>query len=350
VIFLDYQGQEPLVQVLSNYDLKVTNIRNETFKEKKGVWWVETSSGLKVLKKISNSEQTLKYIISAIRHLAKNGINLAEIIRTKSRDDYVNINGTCYMLTEAIQGKSPSYDTEKELSMIIKELARFHKASAGFEVLPGTKPKIHLGTWVEDYTGQIEDMNTFYIKEVSVNGSVNGQNAIGKLIVQEFPYFDSRARSAIEKLKGAEYRNWTEKAMKTGALCHQDFAAGNLILNPSGKLYVLDTDSITLDIPARDIRKILCKVMKRIGKWDLELTKRIISDYQSINPLEPSEWKIVLYDVMFPHLFIGAMNKYYYKRDKEWSEDKYFRRIREMADFEKTITPVLNNFNSIIPK
>jgi len=43
---------------------------------------------------------------------------------------------------------------------------------------------------------------------------------------------------------------------------------------------------------------------------------------------------------MFPHLFLGAMNKFYYKRDKEWSFEKYLKRINEMTALEKTITPV----------
>jgi len=54
------------------------------------------------------------------------------------------------------------------------------------------------------------------------------------------------------------------------------------------------------------------------------------------------------FDLMFPHLFLGAMNKFYYKRDKEWSFEKYLKRINEMTALEKTITPVLENFDSIV--
>jgi CotS family spore coat protein len=342
---LAIQSQEPLMDVLNSFELKVLSIKNETYKEKKGVWWVETDKGLRVLKKISNSEQTLRYILSAIEHLARNGINLASVIKTKNGKNYVNIDDTCYVLCEAIQGKSPSYDSEKELALIIKELARFHIASRGFKPLADTKPKIHLGSWVADYTEQIEDMNTFYSHEVSTKDG----NSIGKMIIDEFPYFQDRAKKAIDCLKGKEYNTWVEKANKQGSLCHQDFAAGNLILNSSGKLYVLDTDSITIDIPARDLRKILSKVMKKIGKWDIELTRKIFKIYHSENPLEPTEWKVVMYDLMFPHLFLGAMNKYYYQRDKEWTTEKYFKRIKEMSAFEKTIAPVINNFDSLIP-
>jgi len=343
---LNNPNREPLEKVLDQYDLTVKSIKTETYKDKKAVWWVETDRGRMVLKKVSSSEQTLKYLLSALRHLRSNGIHLAPIIKTRSGMDYTVVDGTCYVLSGAVEGKNPSYASKNELALIIRGLAEFHTASHGFEVLPDTKPKIHLGNWVQDLTSQLEEMKTFYEQEASVNGS----NEIGRFILEEFPYFYRRALDAIDRLSSDDYKNWVEKGRQQGVLCHQDFAAGNLLIDPSGKLYVLDTDGITIDIPARDLRKILCKVMKKNGKWDFELTKRIMRIYQSVNPLTPSEWKVVMTDIMFPHLFLGAMNKYYYRRDKEWTEEKYFRRIKEMCAFEKTIEPILKNFDALIPQ
>lgn len=336
--------QEPLDKVLDNYDITVKTIKIETYKDKKAVWWVETDKGRMVLKKVSSSEQTLKFLLSALRHLRGNGIHLAPIIKTKSGADYTVADGTCYVLSGAVDGKSPSY--ENDLEIIVRGLAEFHTASHGFKVLPDTKPKIHLGNWVQDLSSQLEKMRSFYDKEASVNGS----NKIGQFIVAEFPYFYERALDAIDRLSSGDYTDWVEKGGRQGVLCHQDFAAGNLLLHPSGKLYVLDTDGITVDIPARDIRKILCKIMKKRGKWEFELTKRILKIYQSVNPLEPSEWRVVMTDIMFPHLFLGAMNKYCFRRDKEWTEEKYYKRIKEMCAFEKTIEPILKNFDALIPQ
>lgn len=344
VVTLASVNEEPLNEVLSNYDIKVTSIRNETYKDKKAVWWIQTPSGLKVLKKISNSESTLKYILSAIRHLTQNGILIPAVNKTKDGRDFVNINDTCYVFLDAIDGKNPTYSSQ-HLAAITRELARFHKASAGFNPPPDTKPKNHLGTWIDDYQQQIEDMNNFYKNELAKKAA----DPIGKTVIEEFPYFYSRAWKAIEGLKGEEYSAWVNKVKITGCLCHQDFAAGNLILTSTGKLYVLDTDSITIDIPARDIRKLLNKVMKKSGKWDPELTKKIFGYYQSENPLTRDEWKVVGLDLLFPHLFVGAINKYYYQRDKEWSAGKYLERIKEMSAFEKTLTPVIERFDSLIP-
>lgn len=338
--------QEPLEEILNNYKIKVLSIKNESYKEKKGVWWVDTPNGLKILKKISNSEDTLKFILSAIMHLSQNSINIPKVNMTSKGNEYVNFNKVCYILIDAIKGRNPSYSVHKELEKVIKSLALFHKASIGFFPLPETKPKKHLGTWVEDYSEQVEDMNRFYKGE----DLTDKNNTIGKVIVSEFPYFYERAQNAIEALKGKEYSEWTEKVEKVGGLCHQDFAAGNLILNETGELYILDTDSITIDIPARDIRKLLNKVMKKLGKWDIELTKKILNFYQSENPLTPAEWKVIQLDLMFPHLFIGAINKYYYKRDKEWSTEKYLKRIKEMSAIEKSKSLLLDKFDSLIPR
>jgi CotS family spore coat protein len=346
VVFLTVLNQEPLEAILSHYTFKVLEIRNESYKDKKGVWWIRTPDSLFILKKISNSEDTLKYIISAVRHLMGNGVSLPDIIKTSEGADYVNLDGTCYVLFQAMEGRNPSYGSPSELMKVVVGLAQFHKASAGFFPMADTKPKYHLGLWVEDYQEQTDTMEQFYKQEVITENS----NPIAQVVVREFPGFQARAREAIEGLNGSAYRQWVDKAVRAGALCHQDFAAGNLLLGASGTLHVLDTDSITVDIPARDIRKLLNKVMKKAGTWDLELTKKMLAYYQTENPLTPSEWSVVKLDLMFPHLFIGAMSKYYYKRDKEWSEVKYLERIKEMAAFEKTIDPVLQQFDSIIPE
>ncbi len=345
VTLMPIEAVEPLEQVIKHYNLNVIDIRNESYKGKKGVWWVKTSSGMKILKKISNSEQTLRFILDAIKHLSKNGVLLPMVNKTINGNEYVDMNGVCFVLTDAIDGKSPSYSNPEEMHLITSSLAKFHKASRGFHPTDGTKPKYHLGTWPESYFEKLEDIRAYYDSELTKTN----HNDVNTVILNEFPTFYKRGKLAIDGIMGNDYLNWSKNAEITGSLCHQDFAAGNLLLTAAGQLYVLDTDSITVDIAARDIRKLLNKVMKKRGKWDTELASSILGYYQSINPLTADQWEVVRLDLLFPHLFIGAVNKYCYRRDKEWSEEKYLKRIREMAAFEKTAMPVLENFSSIIP-
>ena len=340
------KDMEPLDEVLRQYDMEVLSIRNESYKDKKGVWWIRTPAGYKILKKVSNSEETLRYILHAVRHLTQNGIFIPHTNITRTGEEYANVGGSCYVLWDAVDGRNPSYDIPDQLAIVVRELARFHKASAGFVPLPGSKAKIHLGTWPQDYAEQLEDMNRFHQK-ILANSE---RSEIEKWIVQEFPLFYTRGMEAVHGLQGPEYKSWCEKAEKQGCLCHQDFAAGNLFLSPSGRLHIIDTDSITIDIPARDLRKLLNKIMKKKNRWDPDLTRKVLSLYQSVNPLTQEEWDVLRLDLKFPHLFIGAMNKYCYKREKDWTEATYFKRLKEVSAIEKTIQPILDAFGTIQPK
>ena len=99
------ERREPLDEVLKHYTLDVLDIRNESYKEKKGVWWVRTTSGMKILKKVSSSEQTLRFTLDAVRHLRKNGVLLPEVNKTSGGGEYVNVAGTCFVLTDAVEGR-----------------------------------------------------------------------------------------------------------------------------------------------------------------------------------------------------------------------------------------------------
>lgn len=334
---------EPLMEVLSYYDLEVLEITNENYKEKKGVWWIKTPEGQKILKKLSFSEQSLKFILSAVNHLTQNGVLIPPIIKTTTGSDYVIIDDICFTLSDAISGRNPSYDSPMEFAAVVLGLANFHKASLGYKIPVDSKPKEHLGLWVENYTRQLEDMNKFY--NIELNCEV--KTPIGDLIIKEFPYFYERGQRVIQALNGVEYKNWVESISVKGCLCHQDFAAGNLILNSSG-LFVLDTDSITFDIPARDIRKLFNKIMKKPGKANVDLAIKYFNLYQSENPLIPSEWQVVKYDLMFPHLFLGSMSKYYYQREKTYTNEKYLEKIQETANTEKSMASVFGDFDSIL--
>lgn len=336
-------NQEPINEVLSNYNLNVLSVKNEVYKGKKGVWWIYTSSGEKVLKKVSNSEATLRFILSGVNYLIDKGVKIPRIVKTKTGMDYVKIDKTCFVMSEAIKGQKLNCETPRELEIVARELGKFHKASYGFDYPYGAKPKNHLGTWIEEYTSYLEDMNKFYILEKEEKT----HNPIGNLILQEFPYFYERGKKSIEALKGKEYHDFVIKINNKGCLCHQDFSPANVLFTESG-LYVLDTDSIAIDLPVRDIRKLLNKLIKKTGRWNAETVQNILSWYNEENPLTPVEWRVVIFDLMFPHLFLGAMDKYCYRRDKTWTDVNYYNRIKEMAAFEKTITPIIQNANNLI--
>ncbi len=332
--------------VLAEYDLNVTEVRTESYKEKKGVWWVKTPYGYKILKKHSNSRETIEFILAAVEYLQGKGIRIPDIIRTTGGEKYVYRDGHCYIMSQAVAGNNPSYNRMDELRRMVEELGRFHSASGGFVPPRDAKPRVHLGGWIEDHNRQRDKLEKYYLAE----STCTEHTAFGETILKEFPYFLNRIKRSVEGLETSGYARWVSQAESSGCLCHQDFAAGNLMMTEAGETYVLDTDSITIDIPARDIRKLLLKVMKKRGQWDMRLTKDMLAWYQRENPLESWQWQVLKWELVYPHLFAGIMGKYYEKREESWTEGKYLKRLKEMVDMERSVDPVIDSFESLIPR
>lgn len=337
-------NSEPLDEVLANYPYTVGSIRTESYKQKKGVWWVETTKGTKILKKHPNSESMLLFLLAAIKHLQNNGISIPRVNTAIDGSLYTKIGDTCFILIDAVEGTNPDYKKPKELEAIVRELGRFHAASAGFIPPEGAKERRHLGNWLQDYSADLSRLKEQYSEET--NKHTHG--GFGKVILEAYPVFLKSMEAVIAGLKGPEYAAWVNKTAHNGGLCHQDFAAGNVLLGSSGKVYVLDTDSLTIELPARDIRKLINKVMKKNGKWDAALLHDIIKWYQQENPLTADEWAVVKLDLNFPHLFAGIMDKYYRARESDWTEGKYISRLKEMILMELSKEKVLDNYDAII--
>lgn len=334
-------GSEPVELILRYYPVKALEIKSELYNGKRTTWWVKTQNGMRILRKMPCTEDSVRFILDAATHLSRGGVQLPGVNKTKDGRDYINVENSFYMLTDAVVGKNPSFSDSREIKLAVEALAGFHKASAGFLPLSGGRPGYHLGTWVEDYADKLEGMYRFFRSGLFDDG-------VSKAILREFPYLYERAQKAITGLNGPEYGAWAEKIKETGCLCHQDFSEGALMITGDEEVYFLHLDCITIDIPARDIRKLLNKIMRKAGCWDIGLTGMVLQGYQAVNPLTADEWQVVKLNLMFPHVFLGALGKYYCRCDKERKE-KHFQRLTETAAFEKSLQPVLDSFDSIIP-
>jgi spore coat-associated protein S len=337
--------EENINLILSQYDITVTNIRNECNKGKKAVWWIKTLNGDKILKKHSCSAKTLEFILAAVEHLGNNKVKLPKIIKTKQNTKYIKGIDCCYVLSDAIPGVTPNEDKPQELRLVVEQLANFHSASKNFVPPNDCKIRTHLGLQREEFENQMNKSKGFYDMELSKPT----HSEFGTIILRAFPYFYKRMQLAIAENEKSGYNKWVETDKNLNCLCHQDFTAGNLILTKSKEIFVLDIDSIAIDLPIRDIRKFLNKVMKRHGTWDLSLTKQMLQWYHNINPLEPWKWAVLKPTITFPHLFVGILSKYYEGREASWTEDRYVQRLNTMIEVEKSIDPILQSFEKIIP-
>jgi CotS family spore coat protein len=331
--------QNLIVTVAKAYPFTVKNIRLLSFKGKKGVWEWDTDKGVKICKKSPASKERPRFQQAAIQHLRANGVLTPAIVPTATGDGFVEQDGACYVVMDAVQGRAPSYDSPEELTAITKALGTFHRASRGFHYPQADQEFALLSKWEEQYRKHLQGFHEF------TDLARNRKDAFSQLFLKHVEPFCRHAEQALAVIQGPAYHKWVDKVKKQKNLCHQDFAAGNLRLSKNG-MTVIDLDSLTYDLPARDIRKIVNKVMKKKG-WSQKTLSLMLAGYHSNNPLNEEEYQVVKADLLYPHLFYGIVSKYYQNREKEWKHEKFVQKLTSIIQTEKAKEPLLAKWNDI---
>lgn len=326
------EHREPPRAVLEAYGCTDARVVTETIKKKKAVWFVQSPDGELVLKQSPLSEGRLRFVLAAADHLGTRGVRLPAVIPTREGLPYVASPEGLFFMMERIEGRNPSYDLPAERAAILQGLARFHRASEGFFPEGYAEARIQLGDWPR-----------LYLKRLDALQQPAGTGAFWEATRPHHAVMVEAARTALERLQRSAYHRWTETVRQAGGLCHQDFAAGNLLLEPSGELAVLDLDSISVEIPARDLRKILLKVLKKAGVWDHELAVSMLGAYHQENPLPLEQYQVLQADLLFPHLYHGLVDKYRRNREPEWSEALFLTKLEKVVAFERHKWEVLSS-------
>jgi CotS family spore coat protein len=331
---------EIVKKVISHYPLEINNIYLLSYKGKKAVWSIETDIGEVILKKVPFDEDYIKFMIHAIDYLRNNGIKTSGVLKNLSGEGYVKVEDEYFVAFEAVHGRSPEYKHENELLMILKGMASFHKASKGIESPTGKFPSFLLLEWKSDLQRRYKQLVSY--KEQRVQAT--DKNEFDQQFLAHIDTFLKQCETALFMLNNPIFDQWVEETKVIKSLCHQDFAAGNLAIGSDGHLYVFDMDSLTVDLPIRDMRKILNKVMKKGTAWDLELMMKMMKAYQEVNPLSKEQFHILAADIQFPHLIYGQVTKYYENREPKWTVQKHISKLNDMIATELSKDTVLQGF------
>lgn len=322
-------GQMELLQnILLEYGLANTQVLELRDKGKKTVWQVDSGGRKMVLKKMPSSVSQTRFIIDAASHLISAGVRVPKLVRTKGRENFVSVDNLAYILMEWIDGKQPDYTRDTEA--ILSSLAAFHRGSLGFKPSSEYDCRSHLGAWPGSYQKKKNQLQA-YAEHAREH---RDKDEFSEIFLQNFKLAFEKIEQAVNTLEKSHYKEWVELARTQGCLCHQDFTPKNLRMQRDGGITVFDLDSITVDIPARDLRKILNKFLKKDGARKEKTLKRMASAYQANYPLTKGQWEVVAADLLFPHLFYGIVDKYYLNRAPDWSPGKYVEKLKQSIQAE----------------
>ena len=117
-----------------------------------------------------------------------------------------------------------------------------------------------------------------------------------------------------------------------------------------GEPYMTELPSITIDLPTRDIRIFLNKVMMKLGVWDSQLALSMLQAYEGVHSLTEDNYKVLWTDLRFPYHFCSLVHKYYLNQKPSWNSEKFTNELKLIIDMELSKNQFLHEFNHNVSK
>jgi spore coat protein I len=317
--------------VLKNYDIipeDISVIQSGTIKT---VWKVKTGKGFYCLKRLKHPMEKALFSVNAQIYISENGGKVPVILRNIQGSPITAHNGQLFVIYEWIDGTGLNFGNREDLRKAVKGLAEFHIASRGYIPVSGARISSKLGKWPAQYLSMRSRMEAW--RELALNNRPQGSY---EAYLRYSPPIIGMADRAYNLLKASAYQCLSSDDSASKVLCHQDYGKGNALLFEN-RVYVLDLDGVTFDLPARDLRKIIGKNAENNNKWNSETVSEIIYWYAEVNPLGTDELEVLYIDLLFPHWYFGLLKNLFQAGKQVRSQD-----IEKIGTLEKSKELVIN--------
>ncbi|MEW6308551.1 MAG: hypothetical protein AB1492_05840 [Bacillota bacterium] len=263
------------------------------------VWRVDTDRGPKCLRRLRPPAIVAKLAVAVHRHLEGKGARVPQLALTGTGDPYATSGGGTYVLMEWLAGSEPGLFRPAELAVLARVLASFHRAGEGF---PWPGGELGGPEWPQAYARIARECD-----EAAWFAGARS-DAASRLVAASAPAQAGRAREALRRLLASPYPLLAAGAPARGYLCRDGFSEHDIRLCASGPFLVRFTKS-SCDLPVRDLRRLVNRVMKAHGRWDAGLLSTIVAAYGEERPLSPAELEVLAIDLACPHLYHSCIRK-----------------------------------------
>ncbi len=290
----------------------------------KDTFIIATPRGRKVIRRIPFSYERLKFVHGAKEHLAANGFPFTDsYVLTNSGDPGFCHNNSLYALTDLIDGRESSFDSDLDLMKASAALAAMHKASAGYAAPEGSKVQNELGRLPGYFSKRLDD-----IKKMRKQAK-KGKGRFDQLFLQYADRFITAGEKASEELAASAYVELAARTWDRKSFCHHDYTHHNIILN-GGRVTIINFDYCCYELRVYDVANLIRRKMRKCD-WDISKTGLIIQSYCDVEPLSREELEVMKIILQFPQKFWRVVNRYYNSR-RSWSEKSYVNRLQEVID------------------
>ncbi|NBI29900.1 CotS family spore coat protein [Chengkuizengella sp. YPA3-1-1] len=317
---LSPEEEQKLIQladtIISNWDKKVNLIEVIQGGQMAIVWKVHTEEGPFCLKRIHRPEKKALFSIHAQDYLAKKGTRVPGIIPNKNGELYTKHGPFLFVVYEWIEGRPFELTVTEDLQFIMRGLATFHIASVGYLPPPGVPVFKKLGRWPNHYIKRCQQMETWKLVAKQFP-----DDPFSQMYLKEIDPFIKEGIDTLRRLLESGYMDWVTQIEASPNLCHQDYGTGNTLLDLDQQIWVIDLDTVSYDLPIRDLRKMIIPLLDTTGVWNEEQFNVMIEAYESVAPLTSEQKQIMFIDMLFPYELYDVIRERYVRKSPMFVEE-----------------------------
>ncbi|RJS56286.1 spore coat protein [Bacillus subtilis] len=339
------EHEEQIVSdILSYYPFQIEHVALKSNKSGRKIWEIQTDQGAKLLKEAQMKPERMLFITQAHAHLQEKGLPVAPIHQTKNGGSCLGTDQVSYSLYDEVTGKEMIYYDAEQMKKVMSFAGHFHHASKGYVCTDESKKRSRLGKWHKLYRWKLQELEGNMQIAASYPDDLFSQT-----FLKHADKMLARGKEALQALDESEYENWTKETHEHGGFCFQDFTLARLT-EIDGEPFLKELHSITYDLPSRDLRILLNKVMVKLSVWDIDFMVALLAAYDAVYPLTEKQYEVLWIDLAFPHLFCAIGHKYYLKQKKTWSDEKYNWALQNMISVEESKDAFLDKLPELYKK
>lgn len=305
----------------------------------RSTWLLQTDTESKILHKLHVKPERMLFIVRAHYHLLSNGFPITNIQLTNNKGLCISTQNHSYIIYDRHIGSDFSYYDKNDLMKIMQTTGQFHVASKGYFPHKKSKKRSRLGKYHKLFQWNIQEL-----EGNKMLAQANVDDPFSKVFLEHVDFMIDRAKQSRKALDEAPFQQWTEYFKSQGGFCQQEFKLSHFI-NIDGDPFMTELPSVTIDLPTRDLRIFLNKVMMKLGVWDTQLALSMLQSYEGVHSLTEDNYKVLWNDLRFPYHFCSLVHKYYLNQKPSWNSEKYTNELKLIIDMELSKNQFLHEFS-----
>lgn len=318
---------EKALEVFEQYDLEVLR----TWKGR-GVYFLETSKGLHMLKEHRGSEEKLEklsQLLTSLEHIHFFKTDLP--VRTKEGNFLVkDSEETSYLLKKWRDGRECDPRSELDVCRAMEGLAIFHTAAKNLWEFSSTEERkkyegSSLADEMEKRTRELKKVQSFIRKKQK-------KSDFESSYLEIIPKYLAEATEITMEMQESGYESLREEAFAQGKICHGEYMQHNVLFDRA-KLIMTNFEHAHLDLQCVDVSLFLRKVMEKQG-WKIAQGEKFLRAYEIVRPMDERERMVLALRLFYPEKLWKLANHYYHT-NKAWIPAKNLEKLKTFVNQHK---------------